>query len=109
MTNRLSSVFQPGEKVLVLLPLPGSSLRSRFSGPCTVARKISDTDYVVQTPDRKRKSRLCHMNMLKNYFSRECNPPSTPAAPVMSVSAAPPQCHLADDGLAERSGLMLLV
>lgn len=77
-------VFKPGEKVLVLLPLPGSSLQSRFSGPYTVERKLSDTDYVVQTP----------------------NPPSTPAVPVMSVSAAPPPYHLANDGLAEKSGLM---
>ncbi|KAK0136914.1 hypothetical protein N1851_026936 [Merluccius polli] len=79
---------------------------ARFSGPYTVERKISDTDYVVQTPDRKRKSRICHINMLKRYFSRVGTPSSTPAAPVMSVSAAPPQYHLADDGLAERSVLM---
>lgn len=44
--------------------------------------------------------------MLKRYFSIECNPPSTPAVPVMSVSAAPPPYHLANDGLAEKSGLM---
>lgn len=99
-------VFQPGDKVLVLLPLPGSSLHARFSGPYTVERKISDTDYVVQTPDRKRKSRVCHINMLKRYFSRVSESPLSLAAPVMSVSATPPQYHLADDGLAEKSGLM---
>ena len=99
-------VFQPGEKVLVLLPLSGSSLQSRFSGPYTVERKISETDYVVQTPDRKRKSRVCHINMLKCYFSRVSDSPASPVAPVMSVSAAPPQYNLADDGLAEKSGLM---
>ncbi|KAK0145445.1 Retrovirus-related Pol polyprotein from transposon 297 [Merluccius polli] len=85
---------------------PGSSLQSRFSGPYTVDRKISDTDYVVHTPDRKRKSRVCHINMLKRYFSRMSELPQTPAAPVMSVSMVPTQYNLADDGLAEKSGLM---
>ena len=99
--------FQPGEKVLVLLPLPGSSLQSQFSGPYTVERKISDTNYVVQTPDRKRKSRVCHINMLKQYFSRKSDPQLPPAAPVMSVSAAvPPPYQLGDDGLTEKSGLL---
>lgn len=45
--------FAPGEKVLVLLPVTGSNLRARFSGPYEVDRKISDTNYVVKTPDRK--------------------------------------------------------
>jgi len=28
-----SRVFHPGDKVLVLLPIPGSYLQARFSGP----------------------------------------------------------------------------
>ena len=44
--------------------------------------------------------------MLKRCFSRVSDSPPSPAAPVMSVSAAPPQNNLADDGLAEKSGLM---
>lgn len=103
----VSRVFQTGEKVLVLLPLPGSSLQSHFSGPYTVERKISDTNYVVLTPDRKRKSRVCHINMLKRYFSRESDPEPSPAAPVVPVCvAAPPQYQLCDDRLAEKNGLM---
>lgn len=63
--------FAPGEKVLVLLPLVGSSLHAQFSGPYEVDKKISDTSYAVKTPDRKRKLRVCHVNMLKRYVSRE--------------------------------------
>lgn len=48
--------FEAGEQVLVLLPIPGSGLQARFSGPYAVERKLSDTDYVVDTPDRKRSS-----------------------------------------------------
>ncbi|XP_048843940.1 uncharacterized protein LOC125715915 isoform X2 [Brienomyrus brachyistius] len=62
--------FNPGDKVLVLLPTAGSALSARFCGPYQVDRKVNDTDYVLKTPDRKRKTRLCHLNMLKSFHSR---------------------------------------
>ncbi|KAL6456554.1 hypothetical protein MHYP_G00350980 [Metynnis hypsauchen] len=62
--------FQPGDKVMVLLPVPGPSLSAKFSGPYSVEEKLSDTDYIIPTPDRKRKKRVCHINMLKTYHTR---------------------------------------
>ncbi len=56
-----------GDSVLVLLPVPNSSLRARFVGPYIIEKKLSDTNYTVLTPDRWRKSRICHVNMLKSY------------------------------------------
>lgn len=76
--------FQPGDKVLVLLPVPGSSLSARFFGPYVVERRMSETDYMLRTPDRKRKTRVCHLNMLKVYHTRE---PST--ASVAGQTAGP--------------------
>lgn len=61
-----SREFQPGDKVLVLLPIPGSSLQARYSGPYLTQEKVGDRDYLVATPDR-----LCHINMLKRYCDRE--------------------------------------
>ncbi len=67
--------FLPDDKVVVLLPIPGSALSARFSGPYNIVRKLSDTDYVICTPDRRRKTRVCHINMLKAYHERdECEP-----------------------------------
>lgn len=63
--------FQPGDKVLVLFPVSGSALSARFTGPYVVKSKVLDTDYIIQTPERKRKNRLCHINMLKLYHYRE--------------------------------------
>lgn len=57
--------FDPGDLVLALLPIPGPVLQARFSGPSVVEKKLSETDYVIGTPDRRRKSRVCHANMLK--------------------------------------------
>lgn len=63
--------FNASDQVLVLLPTLGSALSARFSGPYVLQKKLSETDYVVCTPDRKRKSRVCHINMLKAYHCRE--------------------------------------
>ena len=63
--------FRAGDKVLVLLPIPGNVLSAKYSGPYVIKRQISDTDYVVQTPDRGKKKRVCHINMLKDYYERE--------------------------------------
>lgn len=68
--------FQPGDKVLVLLPIPGESLQARYSGSYAIQKKVGDRDYLVATPDRRRGSRLCHVNMLKGYVERTPSSPS---------------------------------
>ncbi len=62
--------FQPGDSVLVLLPVPGSVFDAKFSGPYVIEQKLNDTDYVLNTPDRRRKKRVCHINLLKRYVTR---------------------------------------
>ena len=57
--------FELGDKVLALLPIPGKPLQARYYGPYTVDKKLSDVNYIVNTPGR-RKKQLCHINMLKN-------------------------------------------
>lgn len=66
-----SREFLPGDKVLVLLLLPGPSLQACYSGPYLVLDKVGDRNYLVATPDRRRRTRLCHVNMLKAYCDRE--------------------------------------
>lgn len=55
--------------MLVLLLMLSSGLQTPFSGLNVVELKLSNTDYVVHTPDRKRLSRVCHVNMLKSYVA----------------------------------------
>lgn len=56
---------------MVLLPAPGSALTPRFAGPYVVDSRMSLTDYVILTPDCRRKKHLYHNNMLKLFYSRE--------------------------------------
>ena len=66
--------FKPGQKVLALLPVPGNPLNSRFFGPYVIQKKLSDLNYVVVTPDRRKQTQLCHVNMLKPYAERSRDP-----------------------------------
>uniref|UniRef100_A0A8P4KNJ7 Gypsy retrotransposon integrase-like protein 1 n=1 Tax=Dicentrarchus labrax TaxID=13489 RepID=A0A8P4KNJ7_DICLA len=96
--------FQVGEKVLTLLQISGPALQAKFCGPYVVEKKLSETDYVVGTPDRRRKSRVCHINMLKPYFGRDVPSPSVrlsvaPSA-VSTITPVPPSQYCpASDGL----------
>ena len=47
--------FEPGDKVLTLLPIPGRPLQARYYGPCTVDKKLSDVNYIVNTPGRRKR------------------------------------------------------
>ncbi|XP_061744139.1 uncharacterized protein LOC133543542 [Nerophis ophidion] len=62
-------VFNPGDQVLALLPIPGSPFTAKYSGPFTVMSQVSDLNYLLSTPDRKRSQQLCHVNLLKPYHS----------------------------------------
>ena len=65
--------FEPGDKVLALLPIPGHPLQARYFGPYTVDKKLSDVNYIVNTPGRRKQKQLCHINMLKKYIDRDSN------------------------------------
>lgn len=103
--------FMPGDSVLVFLPIPGSSLSARFFGPYEVKEKISETNYVICTPDRKRKTRICHVNMLKLYHVRkspEANVVKAVESPVFSIAAVTeitsvPDLNPEDDGVIFRN------
>ena len=69
--NALDRNFEPGDKVLALLPIPGKPLQARYYGPYTVHKKLSDVNYIVNTPGRRKQKQLCHINMLKKYIDRD--------------------------------------
>ena len=61
--------------VLVLLPIHDEPLKTKLSGPYTIDKKVSDVDYIVCTPDRRKTMRMCHVNMLKGYHVRDNTKP----------------------------------
>jgi hypothetical protein len=85
----LDRTFQPGEEVLALLPIPGNPLQARYSGPYIVEKKCGDLNYILQTPDRRKKKQLCHINMLKSYVDRH----SATIRPVNAIVSDVVECH----------------
>jgi hypothetical protein len=82
--NARNRVFEPGEKVLVFFPVSGHALQARYSGPYVIEAKLSDVNYIVKTPDRRKNSQVCHINMLKRYVDRNDSITCT-TKPVSSV------------------------
>ena len=65
-----SRSFNPGEKVLLLLPSSESSLLAKWQGPYDVLRKASEVTYEIAMPDRRRSKHLYHVNLLKRWTDR---------------------------------------
>ena len=72
--------------VLALFPVPGNPLNSRFLGPYVIEKKLRDLNYVWVTPDRRKQTQLCHINMLKPYVERNSDPVLQPVSVNIVVS-----------------------
>ena len=83
--NTKERSFKSGDKVLALLPIPGRSLQARYFGPYAVEKKASDINFIITTPDRRKKRQLCQINMLKEYVDRN----SINVTPVNVISSVP--------------------
>ena len=92
--------FSPGDQVMSLLPMVGSPFQAKFTGPHTVVKQTSEVNYIISTPERRKKSQLCHVNLLKPYYSRVVEPGLAngplsegvqPVALANTVVASPPQ------------------
>lgn len=83
--------FQMGNKVLALLPIPGSVLSAKFTCWHDIRECLRDTDYVISTPERRRKTRVA---MLKCYYSRETSETSQEKSGSVQASIAPGSCAL---------------
>ena len=62
--------IEPGDRVLLLLPVPGS-LTPKFKGLYSVLSREGDLDYIVATPDRRKAEQRVHINMMKPFYERK--------------------------------------
>ena len=82
----------------MFLPLQNDPLKAKFFGPYKVLQKLNPVNYLIATPDRRKKTRLCHINTLKAYFNREEEEETSTPIPILSVS---PTCEEAQAGYTE--------
>ncbi|OOY33769.1 hypothetical protein BOV88_13515 [Solemya velum gill symbiont] len=88
--------FKIGDKVLLYLPISKSTLQSRYCGPYLVKKKVSDIGYIISTPDRVKKTRFCHINLLKAFAERPQVTPVmfTDSAEFEGADSIVPEPHL---------------
>ena len=98
--NTSKRKFEPGQSVLVLLPVPGKPLRARYFSQYLIDKKLSDLNYIIITPDRRKQKQLCHINIPKPYLDRN-NP--TVTQPVSVVSSNHYQGSDSETDLSENS------
>ena len=60
--------YQPGEKVLILLPTDSNKLLMQWKGPYEIEDVVRNNDYKVKVD---KKVKIYHVNMLKRYIQRE--------------------------------------
>ena len=100
-------MFSPGDQVLALLPIVTSPFQAKFSGPHTVVKQISEQNYIISTPKRRKPTQLCHVNLLKPYYSCTsetlvlCVQPEVGLAHAvcMAVPVLSPSQEVEEDGL----------
>ncbi|XP_075774682.1 uncharacterized protein LOC142826318 [Pelodiscus sinensis] len=92
-------VFEPGQRVLLLLPTPGSKLVAKWQGPFEVVRRIGEVDYEVKLTGRAEGTKVYHVNLLKAWKGREA----------MFINPLPPDPELGPGGVEQTTpGLLQL-
>ena len=64
--------FDMGDKVLLLLPTPGSKLEIKWQGPYTVTKVLDNgLNYELNTGKAVKQHRVYHVNLLRKWQSRD--------------------------------------
>lgn len=81
--------FSAGDQVLVLQPLIESPFPAKFFGPCNVVRRLSEQNYLIEMPNRRKSVKVCHVNLLKPYLT--CDNGVTQESSVLVAGTVPEQ------------------
>ena len=77
--------FQPGDRVLVLVPTVECKFLASWQGPYKVVERVGEVNYKIRQHDKRKKIQLYHVNLLKKWHAREvlfaCLPPAASSIP----------------------------
>ncbi len=59
--------FQPGDRVMVLVPTAACKFLATWQGPYMVLEKVGPVTYRIRQPGRRRTEQLYHVNLLKKW------------------------------------------
>ncbi|KAG8538400.1 hypothetical protein GDO81_022717, partial [Engystomops pustulosus] len=100
--NRSAKVrtFNPGDRVLVLVPTVESKFLAKWQGPYEVIEKIGEVNYRIRQPGRRKPEQTYHVNLLKAWKDGEslhtemvlASPP--PAIPSQAADKPVPEAEV---------------
>lgn len=61
--------FSPADQALSLFPIVSSPFHAKFVEPYMVMKQVSDQSYINSTSEQRKSMQLCHVNLLKPYYS----------------------------------------
>ncbi len=56
-------------QVLALLPFLSSPFQAKFTGPYMIAKCYPNNNYLLNTPNHRKKVQVCHVNLLKPFMT----------------------------------------
>ncbi|KAL0152849.1 hypothetical protein M9458_051843 [Cirrhinus mrigala] len=59
--------FQPGDRVMVLVPNAACKFLAQWQGPFTIEERVGPVNYRVRQPGRRQPVQLYHINLLKKW------------------------------------------
>ncbi|XP_059582206.1 uncharacterized protein LOC132243291 [Alligator mississippiensis] len=65
--NTRERVFEPGQRVLVLLPTSTSRFLTQWQGPFEILRRVGPVDYEVHQPGHHQEKQIFHVNLLREW------------------------------------------
>lgn len=68
--NARQRSFSEGDQVMLLASSKANKLAVQWEGPAKVMQKLSDTNYVVKLPGRRKEVKIYHSNLMKPYHQR---------------------------------------
>ncbi len=69
--------FEPGENILLLLPMSEHKLLAKWQGPYQIKRRVGPVTYEIEIPSRTQPLQIFHVNMLKKWYARSTQPDPT--------------------------------
>ncbi|KAI2649246.1 Retrovirus-related Pol polyprotein from transposon 17.6 [Labeo rohita] len=63
--------FQPGDRVMVLVPTSACKFLATWQGPYTVIERVGPVTYRLRQPGRRREEQLYHINLLKKWVGTQ--------------------------------------
>ena len=63
--------FEVGQLVLIYISALNEPLKPKLHDPYEILQKLSPVNYIINTPDRRNRTLMCHINFILSFHKRD--------------------------------------